>query len=105
VGEKMKTDKIKFVFINKIRDFIIGFSFKKYGHFKSRLDKFVISYVSLALVRNSMAAVCAAIGAAQVSAIMATPAKTKEDRQKKALSIAQGIINTNQAIIKAYSLF
>ena len=89
--------------ILKIRDFIISFRFKKYGHLKTRIDDIGVKFAIRFLIRQSLSAMLAGIGVAQVAMISATPAKTKVEQQKKALAIVNSIINTTQNILKVYA--
>jgi hypothetical protein len=103
--EEIRNMRIINIVILKIRDFIIGLRFKKYGHFKTRLDNFVIKFAYRFLIRQSLSAILAGLGAVNIAMISATPAKTKIEQQKKALAIANSIINTTQGIMKVYANF
>ena len=96
--------------IRKIRDFIVTFRFKKYGYFKSRLHEIVESYKLQRiadfkqLIRQIAIYMTYAMGYAQESIIRSQPARTKEEKQEKVIAIADTIIKTNLAAIKAYNI-
>ena len=89
--------------IRKIRDFIIGFRFKKYGHRKQGIIKFDFDFKPW--LRAMMAYSISEMGKEYNKIIMSTIAKTKEEKKKKHIALAQNVINTAIGIIKVYARF
>lgn len=90
--------------IIKIRNFIIGLRFKKYGHVKTRFDAYFVSYKLLKAVGQLSALLIVAIGVVQFAAIAQQPVKTNEEKINKAFAMAQSIINMNVAIMKSLTI-
>jgi hypothetical protein len=93
--------------ILKIRDFIIGFRFKKFGHKNNRLDdlKKRSLFDARIVLKSCLAYSTAVAGAFMLRQIQLTPAVTADEKIKKAVAIAQCIINTNTGICKAWAMF
>lgn len=97
--------------ILKIRDFIIGFRIKKYSYSICKLHVINESYkwarliVARQCLKQTVAYMTAALGYTQIGLIQAQSAKTGEEKKKKALAIAEAIINTQLAAMKACNSF
>ena len=86
--------------IRKIRDFIIGFRFKKYGHKKQR--EFKSSFDIRPWLRGAMAYGISEIGKQKNMVILSTPVKTEKEKKQKKIALVENIIATANEIIKVY---